>query len=197
VAVSGGQLSISFDAGDVPLDAAGVAMVRSPDGEVRVVPLQRTSGTEFTGTTGVSDPGAYWVAVTVDDGGQSLVSGSSGAVSSYSDEYAFREPDPGLAEALASTTGGRVDPDPAAVFDRAPVTGKTHQSIWPWLAGLGLALFLADVALRRLVLTGAVTARSARRAGEEPIVDEPPDSAPPAGPASETMAKLLERRRKS
>lgn len=197
VAISGGQLTISFDAGDVPLDAAGVATVRSPDGDVRVIPLQRTASTEFSGTTRVSGSGAYWVAVSVDDSGQTLMSGSSGAVSSYSDEFSFREPDPGFADALAAATGGRVDPEPAAVFDRAPVTGKTHQSIWPWLAGLGMMLFLADVTLRRLVLTGAVTARSARRAGEELVVDEPVEAAEPPIPTSETMTKLLERKRKS
>jgi Mg-chelatase subunit ChlD len=196
VAISGGELMISFEAGDVPLDAAGVATVRSPDGNVRVIPLQRTSGSEFAGTASVSEAGAYWVAVSVDDTGQTLMSGSSGAVSSYSDEFAFREPDPGFADALAATTGGRVDPEPSAAFDRAPVTGKTHQSIWPWLAGLGLLLFLADVTLRRLVLTGAVTARSARRAGEEPLVDELDEAQPPA-PPSETMSRLLERKRKS
>ncbi len=196
VSVDAGRLTIGFQAGDVPLDAAGIATVRTPDGDVEVVPLQRVSSTEFTGQTGLTEPGAYWVAVSVEQDGQALASGSSGAVSSYSDEYAFREPAPGFVESLASITGGRVDPKPADVFDRAPVTGSAHQSIWPWLAGLGLALFLADVALRRLVLTGAVTVRSAHKAGEEPVVDEPLPTTESHVTSSDTMTRLLQRKRK-
>ena len=195
VRVSGGVASIEFDAGDVPLDAAGLATVRTPTGEVEVVPLRRTSSSVFSGQARVSEPGAYWVAVSIDEGGQTVASGSSGAVSSYSEEYAFRDPDPSFAADLAATTGGRVEPSPDSVFDRAPVTGRSRQAIWPWLAGVALLLFLADVALRRLVLTGAVTNRSARRAGEEPVVDDPIADAHVT--ESETVGQLLQRKRKT
>jgi hypothetical protein len=196
VAVSGGLLQIEYDGGDVPLDAAGVASVRTPDGEILTVPLRRTSGSEFAGEVRVGEPGAYWVAVSVDHDGQTLVSGSSGAVSSYADEFSFREPDPRIAETVTSLTGGRVDPAPEAAFEKAPVTGKARRAIWPWLAGLALLLFLVDVAMRRLVFTDAVTIRSAERAGEEPPEEELP---PPPEPVveTETVGRLLDRKHKS
>lgn len=193
VEVSGGLLSIGYQAGDVPLDAAAVATVRSPDGDVQMVPLRRTGGSEFTGLVRVSDSGAYWVAVSVEDAGTTLASGSSGAVSSYAEEFSFRDPDQRLASDLAALTGGRVNPEAAAVFDPAPVTGKARRVIWPWLAGVALLLFMADVTLRRLVLTGAVTRRSALRAGEQE--EEPPEPVEPLV-ERETVGRLLERKRK-
>jgi Mg-chelatase subunit ChlD len=194
VEVSGGLLSIGYDAGDVPLDAAAVATVRSPDGDVQMVPLRRTSGSEFTGLVRVSDSGAYWVAVSVEDAGTTLASGSSGAVSSYAEEFSFRDPDERLSSDIASLTGGRVHPDAAAVFDPAPVTGKARREIWPWLAGAALLLFLADVTLRRLVLAGAVTRRSALRAGEQE--EEPPAEVPQPIAERATLGRLLQRKRK-
>ena len=118
-----------------------------------------------------------------------------GTVSSYADEFAFREPDPTLIADLASLTGGRVEPDPASVFDRAPVSGKSRRVIWPWLAGAALFLYMIDVTLRRLVFAGAVTTRSAERAGE------PSPEAPVAAPEDplverETVGRLLQRKRK-
>ena len=193
VEVSGGLLSIGYEVGDVPLDAAAVATVRSPDGDVQMVPLRRTSGSEFTGLVRVSDSGAYWVAVSVENAGTTLASGSSGAVSSYAEEFSFRDPDERLGSDIAALTGGRVNPDAAAVFDPAPVTGKARRVIWPWLAGAALLLFMTDVTLRRLVLTGAVTRRSVQRAGE------PEEEAPePVEPLveRETVGRLLQRKRK-
>ena len=195
VEVSGGLLSIAYEAGDVPLDAAAVATVRSPNGEVRLVPLRRTSGSEFTGQVRVSESGAYWVAVAVEDAGATVASGSSGAVSSFAEEFAFREPDQPMMSDIAALTGGRFDPAMASVFDAAPVTGKARRVVWPWLAGAALLLFMTDVALRRLVLAGAVTSRSARRAGEQPIEAEEAPSLPIA--EKETLERLLQRKRKT
>jgi hypothetical protein len=196
--VSGGLVTIDYVAAGAPLDAAGLATVRTPSGEVEIVPLQRTSSSQFSGRVRVAEPGAYWVAVTVDQAGEIIASGSSGAVSSYADEFAFRAPDPSFATELAAVTGGRVDPDASAVFEKAPVTGKARQAIWPWLAGLALILFLVDVALRRLVFAGAVTDRSVQRAGEDLAVDVGDlPGAPPLVTESETVGRLLQRKRKT
>ncbi len=195
VEVSGGLLSISYAAGDVPLDAAAVATVRSPNGDVQLVPLRRSSGSEFTGQVRVSESGAYWVAVAVEDAGATVASGSSGAVSSFAEEFSFREPDQPMMSDLATLTGGRFDPPMSAVFDAAPVTGKARRVVWPWLAAAALLLFMTDVALRRLVLVGAVTGRSARRAGEEPVEADEVPVEPIAG--KETLDRLLQRKRKN
>ena len=151
VRFDGGALDIRFDA-DVPLDAVAHATVRDASGEVVTVPLQRTAESTFRGRLPVAVEGAYWVAVQVEDADGTLASGSGGVVAGYADEFAFRQPDPLLASDLADATGGRVGPVAAEVYDPAPARGAAESDLWPWLVGVALALFLLDVALRRLVL---------------------------------------------
>lgn len=200
VDVRGGSLGVSYTVEDVPLTATASATVRSPNGEVSVVPLARTAENEFSGQVDAGVLGAYWVAVSVFDDGAMIASGSSGAVSSYSDEFAFREPDPTLAADLAELSGGRVDPDAASVFDPAAVLGRAITPIWRWLAMAALALFLIDVTLRRLVIFQDAGAEYAadpggpRRRRAEFVEDDA--AAEPAGPSTETLGRLLDRRRR-
>ncbi|HSL26913.1 MAG TPA: hypothetical protein VLA54_11585, partial [Acidimicrobiia bacterium] len=150
--------------------------------------------------------GAYWVSVTVDNPDGSQVSSSSGAVSAYEEEFAFREPDPTLGSDLAALTGGRLDPVPQAVFDPAPVRGRAEVSIWPWLAAAALVLFLIDVALRRLVISagdseawreGLTTARTRERRRIERKIEEAAASGspPPLLSESPTLERLMRRKR--
>ena len=197
VTATGGRLQVSFDAGDVPLDAAGTARVRLPDGETALLALRRTDATTFSGSFPLRGPGAYWVSVAVESADGGRVMGSSGAVSSYEEEFAFREPDPALAATVTEATGGRVDPAPAEAFARAPAGGRAQVDTWPWLAAAALALFGLDVALRRLVLT----ADRPLPGGTTAAAKAPPP--PPPEPVSEvpvseeaTVDRLLRRRRR-
>jgi hypothetical protein len=151
--VADGRLQIRYSPAGADIDTTAVARVRAPNGETSLVPLSRVSQGEFSGSAALGPAGAYWVAVTQSNPDGSQVTSGSGAVSAYEEEFAFREPDPTLGTDLAVLSGGRLNPAPAEVFDPAPVRGRTTISIWPWLAALALAFFLADVALRRLVLT--------------------------------------------
>ncbi len=169
VDVDGGVLRVGFDA-EAPGDAAAVARVRGPGGDSTALTLQRVGPDRFEGEVRVDEPGAYWVSVGVESGMGLHAAGSAGAVVSYPPEFAYREADPALAADLAGLTGGRVDPAAEDAFDPVPSLGRARWVLWPWLAGLALALFLADVALRRLVLEagdlrriGAALARPFRR----------------------------------
>ncbi len=185
VDVDGGVLRVGFTAsapGDAaaPADAVAVARVRAPDGDSTALTLQRVGPDRFEGEVRVGDPGAYWVSVGVESGTGVHAAGSAGAVVSYPPEFAYREADPALAADIAALTGGRVDPAAEAAFDPVPSLGRARWTLWPWLAGVALALFLADVALRRLVLEagdlrriGAAVARPFRRQPEpEPAEPE-------------------------
>jgi uncharacterized membrane protein len=201
VTATGGRLHVSFEAGDVPLDAAGTARVRLPDGETALLALRRTDATTFAGSFPLQGPGAYWVSVAVESADGGRVVGSSGAVSSYDEEFAFREPDPGLATAVAEATGGRVGPAPSEAFDRAPAGGRAQVDTWPWLAAAALVLFGLDVALRRLVLTAdrpTPTGTAATSGSGPPPPPPPPEpaGAEPAVPEKATVDRLLRRRRR-
>jgi Mg-chelatase subunit ChlD len=212
VRFDGGALDIRFDA-EVPLDAVAVATIRDDAGNLTSLPLQRTDETTFEGRAPVARDGAYWVAVAVENADGVLASGSSGVVAGYADEFAFREPDVGLAADLATTTGGRVEPVAAEIYDPAPSRGAAETTIWPWLVGLALALFMVDVALRRLVVArGDFEAWresvARKRAPAEALVTAPAaptgDAAHRPGPSpeqrevhpeEETLGRLLKRKR--
>lgn len=207
VTIDGGDLGIRFDAGDPVVDGAAVARVRTPDGDTRVIPLDQTGESTFSASTEVSEPGAYWVAVSLDrSDGTSLVS-SSGAVSGYAEELAFREPDRALLAGVADQTGGRIDIEPPAAFDEAPTRGDALQSIAAWLIGTALALFFADVALRRLVFTPEDVPEwregvQSRRRRERRRIDnqleqaKEEDAPPPVVSGSETLERLMRRKRR-
>ena len=116
------RLQVSFDAGDVPLDAAGTARVRLPDGETALLSLRRSDATTFSGSFPLRGPGAYWVSVAVESADGGRVMGSSGAVSSYEEEFAFREPDPALAD--DGHRGHRWQGRPGARRGVRPGTGR-------------------------------------------------------------------------
>jgi hypothetical protein len=212
VRFDGGALDIRFDA-DVPLDAVAIATIRDDAGNLISLPLQRTGETTFEGRSPVARDGAYWVSVTVESADGVLASGSSGVVAGYADEFAFREPDVNLAADLAAATGGRVEPIAAEIYDPAPSRGAAETAVWPWLVGLALALFLVDVALRRLVVArGDFEAWresvAKKRAPVEALVTTPVTSATDAAvpsqhrqqdrevhPEEETLGRLLKRKR--
>ena len=76
-------------------------------------------------------------------------------------------------------------------------------AIWPWLVGLALALFLVDVAVRRLRFSaGSVTTQTVGVPPEdEPVVvdeplGQPASAAPPEPERTETLERLMRRRRR-
>lgn len=204
VRVADGELRIRYTAPDVSVDATATARVRTPDGELATVPMLRTSSSTFEGSVPARQAGAHWVSVTVEDAASTVAGGSSGLVLGYNEEFAFREPDPSLATDLASLTSGRVDPEPPMVFDRAPRAGSAVAQLWPWLAGAALALFLLDVALRRLVFSEGdlrvwkAAVQPSRRRPPDVVVDDDTGLVVDAPPLEEevTLGRLLDRKRR-
>ncbi len=151
VLVENGELRIRLNESELVDGSSALARVRTPSGDIVSVPLDRTGPSVFEGSIRAAAAGAYWVAVTVDHPSGGGYTSGSGAVSGYQEEFAFREPDPGLGSYITDATGGRLDPAPSAMFDEAPSRGTAERDLWPWLVAIALAGFLGDVALRRLV----------------------------------------------
>lgn len=207
VTIDGGTLGISFDAGESVLDGAAIARVRTPSGQTQVVPLNQTGESTFSGSVSASEPGAYWVAVELERRDGSGLVASAGAVSGYAEEFAFRQPDLALVTAVAETTGGRMDILAGQSFDEAPARGAALQPIMAWLLALALALFFADIALRRLVFStedaadwrsGVQTERRREARRIEKVLQEARTerAPPPVVSNSETLERLMRRRRR-
>jgi hypothetical protein len=196
---------VSYTAEGAGIDDTATARIRLPGGEVVLVPMSRLGSDTFVADAPASGPGAYWVSVLLDGEDGSRTGSSSGAVSSYQEEFAFREPDPTLATDLTGPTGGRIDPAADSVFDPAPVRGSAEVGVWPWLVGLALALFLADVALRRLVFTAGDSSawksgftpakvRGRKQVDEKKLEAEAGGQPPPTLSESETLQRLMRRK---
>jgi hypothetical protein len=71
---------------------------------------------------------------------------------SYPDEYHFYPPNTKLLRMISAETGGVYAPKPPDVFNSGGEVVTYRTALWPWLASVALALFLADVLLRRLRL---------------------------------------------
>ena len=67
----------------------------------------------------------------------------------YPDEYRSLPPDLELLETLAAQTGGKVGASIAEIFAAQGDHGVSRTALWPWLAALGLLLYLCDIAVRR------------------------------------------------
>ena len=215
VRIDGGFLQIGFDA-EAPLDAVGVAQVRSPNGNVIQVPMQRTTETRFEARVPIEEAGAQWVAVRVETPTGLVAGGSNGVVSGYAREFALSDPNNDLAADVADATEGRIDPVASQAFDLAPNRGSATTELWPLLAALALALFMGDVALRRIVVArgdlgewrrtlqraprrvAAISTDETPAAAEDDATGKPAEPAAPRRemlPEEETLSQLLRRKR--
>ncbi len=206
--VDGGTLNVRLENPGLGEGAAAVARIRHPDGRIEAVSLRRSGAGEFSGSVPASTSGAYWVSVELHDGEGGTLVVSSGAVSSYEQELAFREADPALGPDLAEITGGRYDPDPKTLFEPTTTRGRAETSIWPWLVALGLALFLLDVAMRRLVIgegdkeewkTAMVTETAREKRRVEEVIQrrkEEPEKPIEVVSDSETLQRLMRRKQR-
>jgi uncharacterized membrane protein len=199
--VDGGEITVRVTQEGLTDTASAVARIRRPDGSVESEPLDRVAGSVFEGRFTAGEPGAYWVAVTVDDGQGGRRTVSSGTVSSYEPEFAFREPDPTLGADLADITGGTLEPDATSLWALAPLRGTTATPLFPYLVALALFGFLTDVALRRLSFTPpteAVTEPIRQKVRGGPIERPAPteDKPAPTVSDSETIERLMRRKRR-
>jgi hypothetical protein len=141
--------------------------------------LRQTGPGRYEGSFESGESGSYLMSLRYDAAGGS---GDSGTVTAsverpFADEFRARGANRGLLERVASVTGGRVlslDGGGVELFSRAGLEKPVALTpVWLWLALGAVGLFLADVAIRRVRLSGASIAawvrgfaRRAERAGE-------------------------------
>jgi Ca-activated chloride channel family protein len=142
----------AVEPGGAPLDLAAVnARVTLPDGTLRSFNVRQTAPGRYTQDLSLATPGAYLVSVVLlREGG--LQQRDVGYVQPVAPEYR-QAGDPArgraLLEAVAAASGGDVLAEVAPSVDAAPAPAAQSDGYWPWLLGLGLGLWVLEIAVRR------------------------------------------------
>jgi uncharacterized membrane protein len=137
----------------------------------RTVPLPQTAPGRYEAEFPLDRYGPYLLHASlekpVDDGqghthGAVLAEGYGHVTNPYPREYLALEPDTASLRRVAEATGGRVDPDPKAVWDPAGESVTYHEDLWPRFIGAAIVVFLLDLLLRRVrIFDRKKTARAA------------------------------------
>ncbi len=155
------QIDNTDEKGEFLNDLRTVVQLVKPDLTVQSLAVKQTAPGRYEANFPTTDIGSYVLKVrqsrdSADAGKEEIVSDYVRAVTiSYKPEYRHLSPNEPLLHALADVSGGKYDASPAQVF--AVEKGESvsvRKRLWPWLVGIALVLFIADVALRRLDLGG-------------------------------------------
>jgi hypothetical protein len=135
---------------------ATYADVAPPQGAGRRIPLPQVAPGRYEGRVPLAGPGAYFVRVTQANAAGTIVAeATTGYALPYLPEYLVTPANRILLERLAADSGGPLVNMPAEAWRRDTRHGLQPREIWDWLIQAALALFVADVALRRLRPSGA------------------------------------------
>ncbi len=154
-----GRLAIRIEALDDdgrPIDGVEMpATVFTPRGDAREIRLMQTGPGVYEAAIDATDPGSYVALVKPRRGDQRLEPVTVGGTVGEGDEFRVFEDNAELLEAIAAEAGGRVldlaDPAAAELFNRAGIPPREAVTpLWPVLLSWAIAVFLADVATRRI-----------------------------------------------
>jgi uncharacterized membrane protein len=143
--------------GGEPLDLADVSTtITLPDGTSRQVTLRQQAPGRYAEQVSLPQDGAYALAVEAGKGALRL-SGQSGYVQRYSDEYlpASAQTRPGphgaaLLQAISAASGGQELSGDSVPQLAAGVAEQSGQSLWQWLLLAAALLWPLEIAIRRL-----------------------------------------------
>jgi uncharacterized membrane protein len=130
-----------------------------PDKTQRVLPLTQVGPGRYRGAFEAGDQGAYLVGVSERKDQKLLGSEVASLVVPYSPEHRALAVNDGLFRDLVAISAGAFPTTPAQVFTQNRRHARVRVDAWPYLLALALLLFLPDIALRRLWLRGARSAR--------------------------------------
>jgi hypothetical protein len=135
--------------------------------------LVQSAPGRYEGQAAATHPGSYAVTVAARAGGRTRVK-TGGFVVSYSPELRDLRPNRALLARIVEATGGAILTAPRQAL--APTrSGAMPAAGWPYLTGLAVAAFLAEITWRRVpaiaehvgILAGAVMGRFRRQPAPE------------------------------
>jgi Ca-activated chloride channel family protein len=141
------------------LDASLMVTGPEPGGASRRVPMPQTAPGRYESDFALGRFGSFLLHAVLEKPAEGAgtkpvaVAESFGHVDSpYPREYLALAPDLLTLSQVASTTGGGVDPEAAAVFDPGGQVVRYHEDLWPRLVGIAIAVFMLDLLVRRVRL---------------------------------------------
>jgi Ca-activated chloride channel family protein len=182
-----------------------VANVVGPDLSLKPVMLSQTGPGRYEGVFDADQTGPYLVNVhqgeaasTLNGSGPAPPSQTVSLVVPYSPEYRTLGPNLPLLTRLTEGTGGKVQNDAAQIYRDAPSWVVGVRDIGPLLLLWAALLFLADVAIRRLVIRPALVRETVtsgvQTAGSRVAAYRDANARPAAQPSTPQMNRLLERK---
>jgi len=131
------------------------ARVMRPDGSVQPLALRQVAAGRWSGHFSVDQAGAYLVNAALGIfGAQRPVFTQASVSVPYPREFRSAQPDVQQLQAIANRTGGRVitlgDPAAQLYFTDGVQSPESMRNIWNLCIALAAALFVVDVAVRRL-----------------------------------------------
>jgi uncharacterized membrane protein len=113
-------------------------------------PLAQVAPGRYAAEFDAADPGAYHIELAQTHQGETLYRQSRGLVVGYPDELRLRPTNEKLLRQVAEVSGGRYDVTPADAFRPPGRIAHRVLPLWPYLVMAALALWVVDVALRRI-----------------------------------------------
>jgi len=129
------------------------ASVVGPDLARENIVLRQLGPGRYEAAFDAGQMGTYLAHVSEMKNGKVVSSQNTGAVVSYSPEYRDMKPNKPLLESLVMATGGRFNPEPAAVAAHGETGVWRLQALWQLLVLASIPLFFLDVALRRITIS--------------------------------------------
>jgi len=152
----GNKATVTLDA----VDPAGKFVNASDTNLTLIQPSLKTENLSMTQVApgryaaefAIAERGVYHLELSQNRQQQVAFRQTRGLVVGYPDELRLRPTNEELLEKVAQVSGGKHDPSPKEIFDIGDRTAMRAQPLWPYLLMAAAAIFVLDVALRRIDL---------------------------------------------
>ncbi|MEM9703902.1 MAG: glutamine amidotransferase, partial [Planctomycetota bacterium] len=116
----------------------------------RTVPARQTAPGRYEAEFSAPRGGAYHTEIAQKIGDRVVARQTRGVTVGYPEELRLRPTNESRLRAVAAAGGGTYNPPAADIFTKDDATAPDPLPLWPYLLATALALWLLDVALRRI-----------------------------------------------
>ncbi|MEP6663553.1 MAG: VWA domain-containing protein, partial [Verrucomicrobiota bacterium] len=164
IAMKGDQGRMTIDNtdenGEFINDLKTTAQLVKPDLSIETITLRQNAPGRYEVNFPMADVGSYLFKIRQskvnESGGEEVLSDYTRALTvSYKPEYRHLSLNENFLREISTVTGGKYNPSLDEIFQVSKSESvPVRKRLWPWLLSLALLLFVLDVALRRMDLTG-------------------------------------------